>query len=36
VTGFGPLPHQVDGDYLGETEHLEIRCEPDALRLVVP
>jgi diacylglycerol kinase family enzyme len=36
VTGFGPLPHQVDGDYLGETDHLEIRCEPDALRLVVP
>lgn len=36
VTAFGPLPHQVDGDYLGETDRLEIRCEPDALRLVLP
>ncbi len=36
VTGHGPFPFQVDGDYLGETEHLDIRYEPDALSLVVP
>ena len=36
VTGHGPFPFQVDGDYLGETEHLEIRYEPDALTLVMP
>ncbi|MHB1534542.1 MAG: diacylglycerol/lipid kinase family protein [Acidimicrobiales bacterium] len=31
-----PLPYQVDGDYLGQTCHLELRSRPDALRLVVP
>jgi diacylglycerol kinase family enzyme len=36
VTGYGPFPYQVDGDYLGEVEHLELRHEPDVLRLVVP
>jgi len=36
VAPFGPLPYQVDGDYLGEAEQLELRFEPDALRLVVP
>jgi len=36
VTCLSPLPYQVDGDYLGETDHLEIRCEPEAIRLVVP
>ena len=36
VEGYGPFPYQVDGDYLGETERLEIRHEPDVLRLVIP
>ena len=36
VTGHGPFPYQVDGDYLGEAEHLVFRHEPAALRLVVP
>jgi diacylglycerol kinase family enzyme len=36
ITGYRPLPYQVDGDYLGELEQLTIRCVPDALRLVVP
>lgn len=36
VRGHGPFPYQVDGDYLGEVEELELRHEPDALRLVMP
>jgi diacylglycerol kinase family enzyme len=31
-----PFPWQVDGDYLGETDRLSVRYEPDALTLVVP
>jgi diacylglycerol kinase family enzyme len=36
VVGDGPFPFQVDGDHLGETEHLDVRWEPDALTLVIP
>ena len=36
VTGYGPVPYQVDGDYLGVAERLELRSESAALRLVVP
>jgi diacylglycerol kinase family enzyme len=36
VTGHGPFPYQVDGDYLGEADHLVLRHEPAALRLVTP
>jgi diacylglycerol kinase family enzyme len=36
VRPYRPVPYQVDGDYLGDTEHLEFRWEPDHLRLVVP
>jgi len=36
VTGYGPFPYQVDGDYLGDTELLEIRHEPEVLDLVMP
>ena len=36
VTGHGPFPYQVDGDYLGEVDRLEFKHEPDVLRLVVP
>jgi diacylglycerol kinase family enzyme len=36
VTGDGPIPWQVDGDYLGEVGRLDITYEPDTLTLVVP
>jgi diacylglycerol kinase family enzyme len=36
VANHGPFPWQVDGDYLGEVERIEVRYVPDALRLVVP
>jgi diacylglycerol kinase family enzyme len=36
VTGHGPFPYQVDGDYLGEIDTLEFHHEPDALQLVLP
>ena len=36
VTGYGPFPYQVDGDYLGDTEHLVLRHEPAVLDLVMP
>ncbi len=31
-----PFPWQVDGDYLGEVERLEVRYEPDCLTIVTP
>jgi diacylglycerol kinase family enzyme len=36
VEGYGPFPYQVDGDHLGDAEHLEIRHEPEILDLVLP
>ena len=36
VTGYGPFPWQVDGDYLGDTELLTISWAPDALTIVMP
>jgi diacylglycerol kinase family enzyme len=36
VAHHGPFPWQVDGDYLGEVERLEVRYVPDALNVVVP
>ena len=36
IDGHGPVPYQVDGDYLGTIEHLELRHHPDAMRLVLP
>lgn len=36
VSAPAPFPWQVDGDYLGETDHLDVRYEPGALRLVLP
>ena len=33
---YAPVPYQVDGDYLGDTDHLEFRWEPAHLRLIVP
>jgi diacylglycerol kinase family enzyme len=36
VTAPRPFPWQVDGDYLGETDRLEIGYNPGALTVVVP
>jgi diacylglycerol kinase family enzyme len=36
VHGDEPFPYQLDGDYLGMVNDLEIRYHPDQLRLVVP
>jgi diacylglycerol kinase family enzyme len=36
VTGYGPFPWQVDGDYMGETDRLSFSWEPDTLTIVVP
>lgn len=36
VTGHGPFPHQVDGDFLGEVESLEVTHHPDCLDVVLP
>lgn len=36
VTGYGDIPYQVDGDFLGYTPTLSFEHRPDALRLVVP
>ncbi|MBO0729449.1 MAG: hypothetical protein J2P57_09335 [Acidimicrobiaceae bacterium] len=36
IDAYRPLPYQVDGDYLGEADHLELGWEPGALRLVMP
>ena len=36
VTGHGPIPYQLDGDYLGEVEELALRYEPDCLELITP
>jgi diacylglycerol kinase family enzyme len=36
VTGHGPFPYQVDGDFLGESERLAFAHEPSVLSLVVP
>jgi diacylglycerol kinase family enzyme len=36
VTGYGPFPYQVDGDYLGEADRLVLSWEPDTLTLIVP
>jgi diacylglycerol kinase family enzyme len=31
-----PFPYQLDGDYLGEIERIELRHVPDVLDLVLP
>lgn len=36
VRAADPFPYQVDGEYLGETQHLSLRYVPDCLTLVVP
>jgi len=36
IRAYGPVPYQVDGDYLGEVEQLTFRHEPDIIDLVLP
>ena len=36
IAGDTPFPYQLDGDYLGETAHLEFHHTPDALSLALP
>ena len=36
VWGKGPVPYQVDGDYLGEADELSIGYHPDALKIIAP
>ena len=36
IVGHGPLPFQLDGDFLGEIDHLDLCYQPDLLSLVVP
>jgi diacylglycerol kinase family enzyme len=36
VEAYGPVPYQVDGDFLGEVDRLRFRHEPQAMDLVVP
>lgn len=36
VTGYGPVPYQVDGDFLGEADELVFTHEPNCLNLVMP
>ena len=36
IKGYRPVPYQVDGDYVGESDHIELRWEASALSLVLP
>jgi diacylglycerol kinase family enzyme len=36
IRAYGPVPYQVDGDYLGEVEELTFRHAPDIIDLVLP
>lgn len=36
VEGLGPFPWQVDGDFMGEVDTLEITHRPDCLQVVMP
>jgi len=36
IRGHKPFPHQVDGDYLGRTELLEVTHGAASIRLIVP
>jgi diacylglycerol kinase family enzyme len=36
VRAYGPVPYQVDGDHLGDTEQLDFRHAPAVLDLVLP
>jgi diacylglycerol kinase family enzyme len=36
IAGYGEFPYQVDGDYLGMADRLELSWVPEALLLVLP
>lgn len=36
ITGLQPVPYQLDGDYIGEAERIELRWAEGALSLVQP
>jgi diacylglycerol kinase family enzyme len=36
LRAYGPVPYQIDGDHLGDTEQLDFRHEPEVLDLVLP
>lgn len=36
VVGHHPVPYQVDGDFLGRLDRLELRHDPEVLDLVLP
>ncbi|MBI2170004.1 MAG: hypothetical protein HYU28_10990 [Actinobacteria bacterium] len=36
IRGHGPVPYQVDGDFLGYAEELHFAYEPESMTLVVP
>ncbi len=36
ITGSQPIPHQVDGDYLGRADTLRVGHEPSCLDVVLP
>jgi diacylglycerol kinase family enzyme len=36
VQAYGPVPYQVDGDYLGDVERLTFRHVPEVIDLVLP
>jgi diacylglycerol kinase family enzyme len=36
ITALRPVPYQLDGDYVGEAEQIDLRWAPAALRLVKP
>lgn len=36
VVGRGSFPYQLDGDYLGDVDRVDLRYEPDILDLVMP
>ena len=36
ITSSHPIPHQVDGDDLGDADRLDVTYEPEVLTLVVP
>jgi diacylglycerol kinase family enzyme len=36
VAAYGTVPYQVDGDYLGEIDVIEIRHHPESLNMVIP
>ncbi len=36
LVGFRPFPYQLDGEYIGEVDRLELKYAPDCIDLVLP